>query len=152
MGEPLDPSTRPSRLHPLAQALVVLLLLISFASGAMVWWGQTIQLQQSEAPAWLHGCLVVHGCLNPFLCGLFGYLSYQHFRTGWQLRANLVMGFLLEGLFLGLILSGVGLYYAGGEDWRNRLILIHRTLGILLPLGLVGHWVAASRWVKKVAK
>ena len=105
-----------------------------------------------ESPPWLHGLLVLHGCLNPFLCALFGFLCCQHIRMGWHLKANLVTGFSIEFVFAGLILSGAGLYYAGSTEWRNTFLWSHRVLGLLLPLGLAAHWAAGLHWAKKVAK
>ena len=152
MGEPLDPATRPSRLPWFIHVAVVLLLSLSFASGLLVWWGQRIQEHTLETPVWLHGAVVSHGILNPFLCVLFGYLCCQHIRFGWQLRANLLSGFTMELIFGGLILSGMGLYYAGADEWRNLCAQTHRILGLLLAPGLGMHWFAGSRWAKKLPK
>ena len=142
----LDPATRPSRLPPLAHIAVVALLSLSFLSGAAVWAGQITQARTMETPLWLPGLLALHGCLNPFQCALFGYLCCQHIRMGWQLKANLLTGFSIEFVFAGLILSGTGLYYAGSAGWRNTFLWGHRVLGLLLPLGLVAHWIAGLRW------
>ncbi len=152
MSDPLDPATRPSRLSLVVHLAVVVLLAASFLSGVFIWWGQTIQSRELEPPGWLRGCLVAHGCLNPFLCGLFGYLCCQHIRIGWALRANLATGIVMEALFAALILSGVGLYYAGAEEWRTGLVWAHRICGLLIPAGLGAHWIAAVRWVEKISK
>src|ERR1043165_9044314 len=104
MGQPPDPATRPSRLPLLTHLAVVALLALSFLSGLALWRGEILQARTLETPAWLPGFLAVHGCLNPFLCALFGYLCYQHIRMGWKLRANLATGFSMEFLFAGLIL------------------------------------------------
>jgi hypothetical protein len=152
MVPPLDPATRPSRLSLFAHVAVVLLLSLSFVSGLLVWQGQRIQAQTMETPVWLHGSVVLHGSLNPFLCVLFGYLCCQHIRFGWQLRANLLTGFTMEIIFGGLILSGIGLYYAGAAEWRNWCVQTHRILGLLLAPGLGMHWVAGLRWAKKLPK
>ena len=152
MAQALDPATRPSRLPLFTHVAVVLLLSISFISGLLVWQGQRIQAQTMETPVWLHASVVLHGSLNPFLCVLFGYLCCQHIRFGWQLRANLLTGFTMEIIFGGLILSGIGLYYAGAAEWRNLCVQTHRVLGLLLAPGLGIHWVAGLRWAKKPSK
>ena len=152
MAPPLDPATRPSRLPLLAHVAVVLLLSLSVISGLLVWQGERIQVQTMETPVWLHASVVLHGSLNPFLCVLFGYLCCQHIRFGWHLRANLMTGFTMELIFGGLILSGIGLYYAGAAEWRNWCVQTHRILGLLLAPGLGMHWVAGLRWAKKPPK
>ena len=152
MGPPLDPVTRPSRLSPFTHIAVVSLLSLSVISGLLVWQGQRIQARTLETPLWLHVSLVLHGSLNPFLCVLFGYLCCQHIRLGWQLRANLVTGFAMEIIFGGLILSGLGLYYAGAAESRNLCVQAHRILGLLLAPGMGMHWVAGLRWAEKISK
>ena len=131
---------------------VVVLLSLSFISGLLVWQGQRVQEQTMATPAWLHASVVLHGILNPFLCVLFGYLSCQHIRVGWQLRANLLTGFAMEIIFGGLILSGIGLYYAGAAESRNLCVQTHRILGLLLAPALGMHWVAGLRWAKQLPK
>jgi hypothetical protein len=152
MGGPLDPATRPSRLSLFTHVAVVLLLSLSFISGLLVWQGQRVLEQTMLPPAWLRPTVVLHGVLNPFLCVLFGYLGCQHIRFGWQLRANLLTGFTMEIIFGGLILSGIGLYYAGTAEWRNLCVLTHRILGVLVAPALGMHWVSGLHWAKKVAK
>ena len=152
MAPLLDPATRPSRLPLFTRVAVVLLLSLSFISGLLVWQGQRVQEQTMESPVWLHAAVVLHGSLNPFLCVLFGYLWCQHIRFGWQLRANLLTGFTMEFIFAGLILSGIGLYYAGAAESRNLCVQTHRILGLLLAPGLGMHWVAGLRWAKKFSK
>lgn len=152
MEASIDPAARPSRLSTLAHTAVVLLLSLAFISGVLVWWGQTIQTATLETPSWLRALVVLHGGLNPFLCALFGYLCCQHIRFGWQLKANLATGLAMELVFAGLILSGVGLYYAGSESARGALVLAHRIMGLLLPAGLAAHWWAGLRWAKKISK
>jgi hypothetical protein len=144
-----DPSTRPTRIPLIGQILILLLLAASFVSGVLMWWGKQVQADEMVTPVWLHGTVVVHGALNPFLCILFGYLLCHHVRVGWQLRANLISGLFMEVAFMGMILSGIGLYYAASPDWREKLVLTHRILGLLLPLGLAGHWVSGLLWARQ---
>lgn len=142
---------RPSRLPLAIEIITTVLLALSFISGLFFWWGST-QLEQLEPPRWLNACRIFHGLLNPFLCGLFGYLLCQHIRYGWQLKANRLSGFLIEGVLLVLIISGLGLYYVGAEKARTAAVWIHRWVGVLLPLVFVVHWVAGKRWAKKISK
>ena len=142
-------AARPSRLPSIGVATIVLLVATGFGSGVAVWWGQTLQAEQLVAPGWLRPALVVHGCLFPAQCILFGVLLCHHIRTGWQLRANLLSGFVMEGVFLGLIVTGAGLYYSGSEEWRERLIWTHRVLGLVLPLTLGTHWIMGLCWGRR---
>ena len=128
---------------------IVLLLAGGFVTGIAVWWGQTLQMERLAAPDWLRPALVLHGWLFPAQCILFGVLLCHHIRVGWQLRANLLSGFVMEGVFLGLIVTGAGLYYAGSEEWRERLIWTHRVLGLALPLTLGIHWFMGLRWGRR---
>lgn len=148
MAEPIA-TERPTRLPVWGQWLVALLLLTSLASGIAIWWGQTIQDAQARSPDWLRGVLVVHGCLYPVQCVLFGILLCHHIRVGWQIRVNLVAGFILEAVFAGLILSGAGLYYAP-ESWRETIVWTHRILGISMPVALGFHWLAAHLWIRRL--
>ena len=150
--EPLSAAARPSRLSLLAQIVIPVLLFLSVISGALIWWGQSRQLEELQTPGWLRACVVLHGTLNPFICVLFGYLLSQHIRMGWELKANRPSGFILEALLGGLIASGAGLYYAGSDEWRTIFVWGHRLLGVALPVGLLFHWVLARAWVKKLPK
>jgi uncharacterized membrane protein YfbV (UPF0208 family) len=146
-----DIASRPSRLPRSVEVLTVILLALSFITGGLFWLGQG-RLQELDPPAWFNFCRIAHGCLNPFLCALFGYLLCQHIRYGWELKVNRPSGFAIEGIMAGLILSGVGLYYLGNETARNIVVWIHRVLGFVLPIGFVAHWLAARRWVKNFSK
>jgi len=143
------PAQRPTRLSVWGQWTVALMLLASFVSGVGIWWGQTIQAEALSTPQWLRPALVLHGALNPFQCVLCGFLLCHHIRVGWQMRANLVSGILMEVVFVALILSGIGLYYSP-EAWRAGIVWSHRVLGLALPVSLGFHWITALFWVKRV--
>lgn len=145
------PQDRPSRLPPAIEITTTVLLSLSFISGMFFWWGST-QLEELEPPRWLNACRIVHGILNPLVCALFGYLLCHHIRYGWQLKANRLSGFFIEAVLLVLILSGLGLYYFGGEKARAAAVLVHRWVGVFLPLAFVVHWLAGKRWAKKISK
>lgn len=144
-----DANSRPSRLGALAHSVVVGALLLSFISGILIWYGQTVSERSFTAPPWMHGCRVLHGILNPLLCGVFGYLVCQHIRYGWALRANWVSGFAMEGVFLLLLVSALPVYYADEGVFRTACVWIHRGAGVSLPAVLLGHWILARIWVRK---
>ena len=147
----LNPAERPNRLTLAVHTITLVILGLSFVSGVLIWRGVHLQQTYSETPIWLRACVVFHGTLNPFLCGLFGYFVCDHIRLGWQLRANRITGLLMEVCFAGLILTGIGLYYSGGEGFRAFCVTAHRILGLALPTCLAAHWVAANRWVQSTA-
>jgi hypothetical protein len=139
---------RPNRLTPAVHATTLILLTASFISGLLIWRGTYLQQAQLETPSWLRACVVAHGLLNPFLCALFGYFVCDHIRIGWQIRANRLSGFLMEACFAGLILTGIGLYYSGGEHMRTFWVFAHRAFGVALPVSLAAHWIAGYRWAQ----
>lgn len=148
----LAAAERPNRLTPAVHAITLILLMSSFISGVLAWRGIHLQEVRGETPHWLRTCVVFHGALNPFLCGLFGYFICDHIRVGWQIRANRVSGFLMEACFAGLILTGIGLYYSGGESARTFWVIAHRALGVLLPVLLGAHWIAGRRWAESCSE
>ena len=144
-----NPSERPTRLPVWGQWLIALLLLLSFVSGVAIWWGKCLQAGQLVTPGWLRATVILHGCLNPVLCVLFGILLCHHIRVGWQMRANLLAGVLMETVFAGLILSGMGMYYAP-ENWHDNIVWLHRAFGVAMPVSLGLHWLTAHFWIKRV--
>ena len=147
----MNVAERPNRLTPAVHATTLVLLTASFVSGVLIWRGVHLQGVRGETPDWLRACVVFHGVLNPFLCALFGYFLFDHIRIGWQLRANRVTGFLMEFCFAALILTGIGLYYSGGENFRNFCVTAHRILGLALPVCLIAHWIAGYRWAQSIS-
>ncbi|MBL8023819.1 MAG: hypothetical protein JNK54_06000 [Elusimicrobia bacterium] len=68
--------------------------------------------------------LVAVGSLVPF-----------HFRTGWETGTKRLSSLSLALVTVILVLTGWGLYYAGGEVLRRTLSTTHNALGFLvLPL------------------
>ena len=150
MDHSINPIDRPSRLPLLAHITVVALLLLSFISGALIWYGEYVNdiTDLNSTPFNVQPWRVLHGVLNPFLCVLFGSLLIQHIRIGWRIKANRVSGFLMEAVISLLILTGAGIYYAP-ESWQEWIAPTHKIFGLLVPLSLTIHWIAAQIWVKK---
>ncbi|MEO5802260.1 MAG: hypothetical protein ABIR24_01920 [Verrucomicrobiota bacterium] len=153
MDEPINPASRPSRLSLFVHVAVVGLLLVSFISGAVIWYGQNandmagLDSARFNVQIWR----TLHGILNPFLCIAFGYLLCQHIRLGWEMKANRLSGFFMEAIFALLILTGAGIYYAP-ENCQKVFVSGHRISGLLVPLSLTIHWIAAQIWVKKTSQ
>lgn len=153
MDDPINAATRPSRLSFFAHFAVLAMLGLSFVSGAIIWYGQNANaIGDPSSPRFnLLIWRTLHGILNPFLCVLFGFLLCQHIRLGWQMKANRWSGLFMEAIFAVLILTGTGIYYSP-EAWQTSLISIHRVTGLLVPLSLTIHWIAAQIWIKKAEK
>ena len=153
MRDPSDAVRRPSRLSPPILFLGLSLLVLSFVSGAVLWWGQVANRGfdgiDSTQLVPLQPWQLIHGALNPFLSVFFGYLLCQHARLSWQMKANRLSGAAMVVVMGGLILTGTGLYYAGSQSWREWLVWSHRALGLSLPLTLAAHWIGAVQWAKK---
>ncbi len=147
-------SRRPGRLPPWVLWIGMALLALSFVSGVAIWWGQIVNARfdsmDGSVPFQTGGWVRLHGALNPFLCGLLGYLTHQHIRVGWRMRANLASGALMLFSFGGLALTGTFLVYGGGETTREWAVWLHRVLGLILPLALATHWIQAVRWAKNL--
>ena len=59
--------------------------------------------------------------------------------------ANRKSGGFLVLILVGLIVTGLGLYYATN---RHLQFTIHLLLGLLLPFSLGIHWTVARKWVR----
>lgn len=147
-------AARPSRIPLWALATGLSLLALSFVSGLVIWGAQVVNARfdgvdntwRIEARPWV----LLHGALNPFLCGFLGYLTSIHIRLGWKMRANRWSGAGMVGTFAGLVLSGMALAYVGAEWLREALVWTHRLLGLALPVVLAVHWIGARRWLRKL--
>jgi hypothetical protein len=150
-----DPNalTRPSKLSLVTHIFVIGLLGLSFVSGTIIWYGQNAnEIGDLTSPLFdPHSWRTLHGILNPFLCAVFGFLVCQHIRLGWKMKANRLSGFFMEVIFALLILTGAGIYYSP-EAWQTLMISVHRVTGLLVPLSLTIHWIAAQIWIKKAQK
>lgn len=137
---------RPTQLSPALLVLLITTSLLSFVSGAVVWWIQIQRARDFEsAHLSLQPWLTIHGWLNPVLAVLFGFMWSHHMRIGWRAGLNRFTGVLMAGLFAILILTGTGLYYSGSEGLRAFLKSVHQWSGLTLPLLLATHWVAGLR-------
>jgi hypothetical protein len=86
-------------------------------------------------PWWLR----VHGGAAMVFLIALGSLLPGHIKLAWKFRQNLGSGFLMLGIAGVLILTGYGLYYAGGEETRPWISLIHWAVGIAAGGGLLLH-------------
>lgn len=86
-----------------------------------------------------HWWLAAHGLFAFAALWLLGLLWGKHIVGAWKTGRQRISGGLLFGILAVLIASGYLLYYAGGDDTRSVVSLIHWILGLALPLPFLVH-------------
>jgi|JI10StandDraft_1071094.scaffolds.fasta_scaffold15431_7 hypothetical protein len=81
----------------------------------------------------------LHGIIAYAFLLLLGALIPVHLRLGWAGKRSLATGLLTAGAMVLLVLTGLGLYYAGGEELRALASLSHWLIGLAAALALVSH-------------
>jgi hypothetical protein len=76
---------------------------------------------------------------------LLGALWTIHMRSGWLRAENTLSGSLMLASFGLLMLSGLGLYYAGDEALGRIALYVHLLAGLTLPLLLGVHILGARQ-------
>ena len=103
-----------------------------------VWWSFLHDLLSSTAFDLMHNLLVIHGVSAALALMLFGALMPQHIRLAWHAKRNRISGGLMSIIMLIIILTGLGLYYAG-EDYREPIKWTHLMVGIMSITALIMH-------------
>jgi hypothetical protein len=91
---------------------------------------------EASAKAW---AMKVHGAGAIAILVLIGMLLSSHVRLAWRARRNRANGSIFLSVFAVLIVTGYGLYYAGGERLRMWSSWIHLAVGLALPVFLMIH-------------
>ncbi len=86
-------------------------------------------------PWWLR----IHGAAAMAALIVFGTLFPGHIARAWAFGQNLKSGLTMIGILAALILTGYGLYYAGDEETRPWISLVHWGVGIVAVAGLITH-------------
>ena len=68
-----------------------------------------------------------------------GSVLPMHVIRAWKLKRNRISGGIYLTLISLLILTGIGLYYLGGEFIRNLASLVHWVIGLVFPVALGAH-------------
>jgi len=89
------------------------------------------------------------------LLALLGAVWTVHMRAGWLRRENRLSGAALLAAFGVLAVSGLGLYYAGGETLPRWSVIAHLLAGSAVPALYVAHRLgaraaAARAWPERV--
>ena len=88
--------------------------------------------------------LQAHGASAIVALVILGTLVPLHIKRGWIAKRNRGHGMMLIAVNGALVVSGYGLYYAGGEGLRAAAHWGHIVLGLALPACIAWH-VAAGR-------
>lgn len=137
-------AVRPGRRQRLAAYWASALLL---ASGGL-WLVAHYLLPLPEFPArhplepW---AMRLHGGATLFGLAVFGSLWGDHVLPAWKQGRHRSHGGALAVFWLGLILTGYGLYYLSDEAARALTSASHITLGTVLPVGLALHVILTRR-------
>lgn len=91
---------------------------------------------EAGAKSW---AMKIHGAASMAILVLIGMLLNGHVRFAWRARRNRTNGSIFLSAFAVLIITGYGLYYAGGERLRAGTSWIHLAVGLALPILLVIH-------------
>jgi len=101
-------------------------------------------LPHPSEPWWLK----VHGAAAMGFLIALGSLLPGHISHAWQARRNHRSGVSTLTLISILVLTGYGLYYAGGEESRPWISLVHWLMGLIgagvLPLHV---YLGGRKWV-----
>src|ERR1700730_6528776 len=132
------------------RALAYPALAVLYLSG-IVW----MIVQAADNAGALPGLLSkIHGAAAMLALVLLGYLV-THIRKGWKAKKNRLSGATLLSVYLFLILSGYGLYYAGDEDLRHFISNWHAWIGVgmvaLLPVHIIVGRIIMRRRASRVA-
>jgi hypothetical protein len=93
-------------------------------------------------------CLRLHGLSSALFLVAFGSVLPLHVRRAWAVRRNRTSGTLFLSTLALLALSGVGLYYVGGETARTLLSALHWVVGLGLPPLMAWHIWRGRTWLR----
>ena len=128
------------RLKGLQRYFLYAVLALLFVSGiAWAYWNYLAALPadfEANSKAWT---MKIHGAAAMAVLVLIGMLLTGHVRFAWRARRNRANGSIFVTVFALLIITGYGLYYAGGEKLRTWTSWIHLAVGLALPIFLLFH-------------
>lgn len=81
----------------------------------------------------LHGMTVFVGMF------MYGSLLRPHITKAWSAKMNRWTGVVVSVVLGALVISGYLLYYAGSEETRPIISIVHWAIGLLLPIWLPIH-------------
>jgi hypothetical protein len=91
----------------------------------------------------------IHGGSAMLMMVFYGYLLATHVSVGLRSKRNRALSLTLVAALAFMILTAYGLYYVGGEKFRELISLAHLIVGCSLPFILALHiWQGHSREIK----
>ena len=128
------------RLSPRFQAVLYTVVAVLFVTG-VVW----LTVDRAVWPELATDLLRVHGAAAMVMLVLLGTLLPLHARVGWRRGRNVASGILMLASNGLLVLTALGLYYAGSDTFRYWTSELHVGLGVALPLLITGHVIVGRR-------
>ncbi|MFZ9641996.1 MAG: hypothetical protein ACO29L_00945 [Candidatus Methylopumilus sp.] len=119
-------------------------LFFSLVAITGVWWIMLSEVMASMNLKLIHQVLIIHGITATICLMIFGSIMTQHIRIAWQLNKNRVSGGASATVFVLLILTGLGLYYAG-EEQQSFFEWSHIAVGLLIVFLVPVHIVLGKR-------
>jgi hypothetical protein len=89
--------------------------------------------------------LMIHGGAAMLTLMLFGALAPLHIARCWRAGKNRVTGTGMVTFNAILIVTSLGLYYAGSDALRPWMSRVHTAFGLVLPVLIVAHIVLGRR-------
>jgi hypothetical protein len=133
-------------LKRLQRYLLYAVLALLFLSGiAWTYWNYLVVSAadfEANLKAW---AMKIHGAAAMAVLVLIGMLLTGHIKFAWRARRNRANGSIFVTLFAILVITGYGLYYAGGERLRAWTSWIHLAVGLALPIFLLFHIFLGKR-------
>lgn len=87
------------------------------------------------------GVGAAHAALAFVFMALFGALWSMHMRAGWHRNLQRTSGGIVTAGCVILAASAVGIYYLADETLSNFAALIHLSIGVVLLLPFVWHYL-----------
>ena len=143
MRHPRPDSIRLKRLQ--RYLLYVVVALLFFSGVVWAYWNYLAVAPgdfETGAKSW---AMKIHGAAAMAILVLIGMLLSGHVRFAWRAGRNRVNGSLFLSVFAVLVITGYGLYYAGGERLRAWTSWLHLGIGLALPIFLLIHILVGRR-------
>ena len=128
-------------LSTLAVLFVTGLLLIPTVLDLRLEWDVTWRLPNDQRLI----IAAIHVAVSFLTLAFGGALWTFHMRRGWTAGRNKITGTMLVTVIVLLLLSGVGIYYLGGEFSSIAASLTHTVLGVAVAFCFAVHFVRGRK-------